>query len=233
MTHVLRCFSTQWFLGALRILSICLKTDIHNKAPRLAFKEKQSEFENGLLEADFISEQDRRHWWNTIIVVAPLVIFRFSTIYCTDLKQICHCSSDSSLQTLINPSLFSFQQWQICPYGTIQFDRNRFNQRPYNFGQRYWLRFSSIIAPYWARTDLGRSFTSGPSKVFYHIYSGRSDAELLKNVTSDVLRSEAGASLPKGKTFQASWVLVVTWVNLRYFQLNPITEKLVRRLHLF
>ena len=85
-----------------------------------------------------------------------------------------------------------------------------------------------MVAPYWTRTDLGRSFTNGPSEVFYHIYSGRNDAELLKNVTSDVLRSKAGASLPKGKTFNATWVLVVTWVNLRHFELNPITEKLVR-----
>ncbi|XP_067024678.1 uncharacterized protein [Acropora muricata] len=119
-----------------------------------------------------------------------------------------------------------FQKLYICPYGTIQFDRDRFNQRPYNFGQRYWLRFSSMIAPYWTRTDLGRSFTDGPSEVFYHIYSGRNDAEFLKNVTSDVLRSTASASLPKGKTFHATWVLVVTWMNLRHFELNPITEKL-------
>ena len=85
-----------------------------------------------------------------------------------------------------------------------------------------------MVAPYWTRTDLGRSFTNGPSEVFYHIYSGRNDAELLKNVTSDVLRSKAGASLPKGKTFNATWVLVATWVNLRHFELNPFTEKLVR-----
>ncbi|XP_074632006.1 uncharacterized protein LOC141890434 isoform X2 [Acropora palmata] len=119
-----------------------------------------------------------------------------------------------------------FQKLYICPYGTIQFDRDRFNQRPYNFGQRYWLRFSSMIAPYWTRTDLGRSFTDGPSEVFYHIYTERNDAEFLKNVTSDVLRSTAGVSLPKGKTFHATWVLVVTWVNLRHFELNPTTEKL-------
>ena len=85
-----------------------------------------------------------------------------------------------------------------------------------------------MIAPYWTRTDLGRSFTDGPSEVFYHIYTDRNDPEFLKNVTSDVLRSKAGVSLPNGKTFHATWVLVVTWVNLRHFELNPITEKLVR-----
>ncbi|XP_068682562.1 uncharacterized protein [Montipora foliosa] len=119
-----------------------------------------------------------------------------------------------------------FRELYICPYGTIQFEIDRFNQRPYNFGQRYWLRFSSMIAPYWTRTDLGRSFINGPSKVFYHIYTGPNDAEMLKNATSDVLQSESGSSLPEGKTFNATWVLVVTWVKLRHLQLNPIAEKL-------
>ena len=84
-----------------------------------------------------------------------------------------------------------------------------------------------MIAPYWTRTDLGRSFINGPSKVFYHIYTGPNDAEILKNATSDVLQSESGSSLPEGKTFNATWVLVVTWVKLRHLQLNPIAEKLV------
>ncbi|XP_068728477.1 mucin-like protein isoform X2 [Montipora capricornis] len=119
-----------------------------------------------------------------------------------------------------------FRELYICPYGTIQFELDRFNQRPYNFGQRYWLRFSSMIAPYWTRTDLGRSFLNGPSKVFYHIYTGPNYAEILKNATSDVLQSESGSSLPEGKTFNATWVLVVTWVKLRHLELNPIAKKL-------
>ena len=118
-------------------------------------------------------------------------------------------------------------QCQICPNGVIQFERNRINQRPYPFGQRWWLRFSSIIAPYWTRVDLGRSFTNSISKVYYHIYTGQGAYETLSKATSDVL-SVYQSKLPEGKTFQASWVCVVTWMNLRPADLNDFTETLVR-----
>jgi len=115
----------------------------------------------------------------------------------------------------------------VCPNGVIQFERDRLNQRPYNFGQRYWLRYSKMLAVYWTRTDIGRSFKDGTSKVFYHVYSGQGASEVLREATSDVL-SVFNVSLPQGKTFRATWVLIVTWENLRHFDLNPITEKLVR-----
>ena len=95
------------------------------------------------------------------------------------------------------------------------------------FGQRVWLRYSSILAVYWARTDTRRSFTSGPSKVFYHTYRGPGASEILRDATSDVL-SVFNTSLPQNKTFNASWVLVVTWSNLRHRNINPVTENLVR-----
>ena len=117
--------------------------------------------------------------------------------------------------------------YQICPNGVIQFERDRINQRPYPFGQRWWLRFSSMLAPYWTRVDLGRSFTSSISKVYYHIYTGPRSNGTLSKATSDVL-SVFQSKLPEGKTFQASWVCVVTWVNLRHANLNPVTENLVR-----
>ena len=89
------------------------------------------------------------------------------------------------------------------------------------------MRFSSIIAPYWTRVDLGRSFTNSISKVYYHIYTGQGAYETLSKATSDVL-SVYQSKLPEGKTFQASWVCVVTWVNLRPADLNDFTETLVR-----
>ena len=89
------------------------------------------------------------------------------------------------------------------------------------------MRFSSIIAPYWTRVDLGRSFTNSISKVYYHIYTGQGAYEILSKATSDVL-SVYQSKLPEGKTFQASWVCVVTWVNLRPADLNDFTETLVR-----
>jgi len=81
-----------------------------------------------------------------------------------------------------------------------------------------------MLAPYWAPTDL-RSFVDGPSKVFYHVYQG-SDA-MLKKATDDVL-SVFSSELPQGKTFSASWVLVVTWQDIRHQLQNEITKNLVR-----
>ena len=103
------------------------------------------------------------------------------------------------------------------------------NQRPYSFGQRYWLRFSPMLAVYWTRTDIRRSFSSGLSKVFYQVYSGPSANTTLRQATFDVL-SVFNSSLPQGTTFRATWVCVVTWVNLRHADLNPVTENLVRLL---
>ncbi|XP_022800806.1 uncharacterized protein LOC111338572 [Stylophora pistillata] len=114
----------------------------------------------------------------------------------------------------------------ICPNGAIQFERDGLNEKAYNFGQRPWLRYFSIIAPYWAPTDL-ESFKSGPSKVFYHLYDARQAGSIaiLENATSDVLGKFSG-ELPQGKTFNASWVLVVTWKDIRHKVLNDDTKTL-------
>ena len=83
-----------------------------------------------------------------------------------------------------------------------------------------------MLAPYWAPTDL-RSFVNGPSKVFYHIYEGPGSNAMLKKATADVL-SVFSSKLPQGKNFSASWVLVVTWQDIRHQLQNDITKNLVR-----
>ena len=85
-----------------------------------------------------------------------------------------------------------------------------------------------MLAPYWAPTDL-ESFVNGPSKVFYHVYDAKqpNSNATLQNATADVL-SVFGGKLPQGKTFKASWVLVVTWKDIRHKELNSVTKNLVR-----
>ena len=84
-----------------------------------------------------------------------------------------------------------------------------------------------MVAPYWAPTNL-ESFISGPSKVFYHLYyAGQADSiAILENATSDVL-SKFGGKLPQGKTFNASWMLVITWKDIRHKVLHNINKNLV------
>jgi len=112
----------------------------------------------------------------------------------------------------------------ICPPGTIQFERDGINQGPYRFGERPWLRYTPMLAPYWAPTDLG-SFIDGPSKVFYHVYQGPDSSAILQKATDDVL-TVFSSDLPQGKTFFASWVLVVTWQDIRHQLQNDITRNL-------
>ena len=122
--------------------------------------------------------------------------------------------------------LYLLSSYQICPTGTIQFERNGINQGPYRFGERPWLRYSPMLAPYWAPTDLG-SFVDGPSKVFYHVYQGPGSYAMLQKATEDVL-SVFSSRLPQGKTFFASFALVVTWQDIRHHLQNDITKNLVR-----
>ena len=83
-----------------------------------------------------------------------------------------------------------------------------------------------MIAPYWIPTHLG-SFDDGTSKVFYHVYQGSDSTATLEEATADVL-NVSSTKLPTGKTFKATWALVVTWQDLRHQLLNAVTKNLVR-----
>lgn len=63
--------------------------------------------------------------------------------------------------------------------------------------------------------------------MFYHIYEGPGSNAMLKKATADVL-SVFSSKLPQGKNFSASWVLVVTWQDIRHQLQNDITKNLVR-----
>ena len=63
--------------------------------------------------------------------------------------------------------------------------------------------------------------------MFYHIYEGPGSNAMLKKATADVL-SVFSSNLPQGKNFTASWVLVVTWQDIRHQLQNDITKNLVR-----
>ena len=108
--------------------------------------------------------------------------------------------------------------------------RKTLNRWPYKFGQRYWLRYYAMLAPYWSMVDCHSSFINGPSKVFYHVYcdtKSGSNAVLIK-ATNDVTRLYPR---PLPTKFKASWVLVVTWLKLRPLGLNLASPNLVRSAH--
>ena len=87
------------------------------------------------------------------------------------------------------------------------------NRWPYKFGQRYWLRYDSMLAPYWSNVDCSGSSIDGPLKVFYHVYSDsvQGSNETLSKATTDVINL---LTRPLGTTFEATWALVVTWQKL-------------------
>lgn len=134
-----------------------------------------------------------------------------------------------SLWTIKLDTLFyyTFFILQVCPNGVIQFESERINRWPYKFGQRYWLRYDATLAPYWSNIDLVNSFVIGPSKVFYHIYSDSIPGSntTLSVATADVMRL---LLRPLPTNFSATWVLVVTWENLRPREYKAASENLVR-----
>ncbi|RMX36464.1 hypothetical protein pdam_00010052, partial [Pocillopora damicornis] len=106
----------------------------------------------------------------------------------------------------------------ICRNGLLLFDSQWLPWWPYNFGERWWLKKEAMLAPYWGLTDTDDSFViQGFSKVYYHVYSDSdpSSTPLLKRASSDTKRL---LSTPLPTAFKASWVLVVTWKNLRPYQ---------------
>lgn len=78
-------------------------------------------------------------------------------------------------------------------------------------------RSSFILAPYWAVISHA-AFGNQPasSKVFYQVYNkysmnSNNDREVFKRANRDVQRYQANPKIP---LFEASWILVVTWVNI-------------------
>ena len=83
-----------------------------------------------------------------------------------------------------------------------------------------------MLAPYWSNIDFGSFFVLRPSKVFYHVYDDSIPGSntTLAEATEDVMKL---LRRPLPTSFNATWVLVVTWENLRPSEYNGI-QNLVR-----
>ena len=86
---------------------------------------------------------------------------------------------------------------------------------PQRFGVYRWLRSNAFIAPFWARVEHA-AFNTGNSKVYYHAYE---QSNQNTDQTSNILRLASRhvqnyTNDEKFRNFEATWVLVVTWVNV-------------------
>lgn len=86
---------------------------------------------------------------------------------------------------------------------------------PYRFSeQRHLLNETDILAPYWAITDVDEAFVSNASKVYYKVYYETEDSKpILLQATNDV---QSLYNFTNWAKFEATWVLKVTWCNLRF-----------------
>lgn len=84
-----------------------------------------------------------------------------------------------------------------------------------------------MLAPYWSYIDPVESFVTGPSKVFYQVYSDtiQGSNTTLTMATADVMKL---LSRPLPTNFSATWVLVVTWEKLRPQEYTAAPQNLVR-----
>ena len=107
---------------------------------------------------------------------------------------------------------------KICRNGKIQLNYEWSWSWPQKFGAYRWFSNMAIIAPFWARTDEYLSFKANHSKVYYHVYKQIGEgtvqsqaSEVLTMASQHVQRYD---NSEKFSNFEATWVLVVTWVNL-------------------
>ena len=109
---------------------------------------------------------------------------------------------------------------QTCRNGLISFEEPWYRRWPYNFGQYYWFDGQALLAPYWSLIDSTDAFRNGISKMYYHVYKksdgNPSTASILERARSDVNKHCQKNPLPT-EFREASWVMVVTWVNIRHW----------------
>lgn len=99
--------------------------------------------------------------------------------------------------------------------GVIQWPERFPGRRNEDGIQRF--RRSFILAPYWAVISHA-AFGNQPasSKVFYQVYNkypmnSNNDRNIFKRANRDVQQYQTNPTIP---LFEASWILVVTWVNI-------------------
>ncbi|XP_031569003.1 uncharacterized protein LOC116303577 [Actinia tenebrosa] len=117
----------------------------------------------------------------------------------------------------------------ICRNGALLFETPQLVRWSHRFSERDWAyNKTAIIAPYWALTDVEDPFViHNISKVFYQAYDNSNDERskaILQQATYDVktfhmdvqgLYENNENHQKPNEDFDAKWVLVVTWVNLR------------------
>ena len=86
---------------------------------------------------------------------------------------------------------------------------------PQRFGIYRWLRSNAFIAPFWARVEHA-AFNTGNSKVYYHAYEqSNENTDQTSNILGLASRHVQNyTNDEKFRNFEATWVLVVTWVNV-------------------
>lgn len=105
--------------------------------------------------------------------------------------------------------------FQICRNGLLRFESPLLVHRPLDLTPDFSLPNAAILAPYWGKTNVDSSFNATSShQVYYHVYSkdDSNSSVVLKRATSDVKRFLTN---PLPTNFKASWLIVVTWMNLK------------------
>ena len=109
--------------------------------------------------------------------------------------------------------------FQVCRSGQIQLN--------YQFSLRWPQKFGvykmPLIAPFWAVTDQYFAFKANVSTVYYHVYeqSRQSTVQtrgILDMASQHVREYDSSATFA---SFSATWVLVVTWVDLCPYVIYP------------
>ena len=87
-----------------------------------------------------------------------------------------------------------------------------------NVNRTFRFRNFYVIAPYWAKIshDAFKIAGKNASMVYYHVYrkdaiSTNREKEIFNRANSDVQRYQTNPRIP---LFEASWILVVTWVRI-------------------
>lgn len=102
--------------------------------------------------------------------------------------------------------------FQVCRSGQIQLNYQWSLRWPKKFG----VYETPLIAPFWAVTDQYVAFKEGVSTVYYHVYKqsrqGTVETRSILDMASQHVRTYDGSTT--FASFNATWVLVVTWVDL-------------------
>ena len=101
--------------------------------------------------------------------------------------------------------------FQICANGLVKFRESSYELSPRNFGTYDGQETGeACLAPYWSFVDLDY-FDSGHSKVFYRKYDDpNSDYRDVFAKATDY-----GNKILNISNYSPSWVMVITWLNLR------------------